>query len=62
MVYKAYNVIYHKGRAIGKPFVYTKGKDRTSLKYKVSSANARWNKSRASIGGYRVKLIKIVKR
>jgi hypothetical protein len=60
-MYKSYNRLYKKGRAVSRPFIYTSGKTRPIVKKKTLSANRHYNKyGRKS--GYSVRLVKIVKR
>ena len=61
MVYKAYNKIYFKGKAVGKPFVHSISKSRMGAKKETLSSNRRWNKLKTN-SHYKVKLFKIVKR
>ena len=60
--YRAYNILYYKGKPVSKKggFATGIGKSKEKLKQEVNKENARWNKLKMN-RGYKVKLFRIKK-
>ena len=59
--YVAYNIMYHKGKAVGRRYrteVGRKGETKTALKKRTMRENRRWNRV-AGKGKYRAKFASI---
>lgn len=63
MKYAAYNIMYHKGKAVGRRYrteVGRRGETRAALKRRTIRENRRWNRV-AGKGKYRAKFASIKK-